>query len=134
MCEEDKSHNESWSGAGPWSTRAAVHVPEAALPKVSKMEKKRGGVPGGYHGDESADKAEVGEVVRVDGRGRVDLQAVIVLPSILKQTVHRVEHLMGQEEKPLSVREERTGQWDPLHSSWGSAGSDHLNARALGGQ
>ena len=54
------------------------------------------------HGDESADKAEVGEVVRVDGRGRVDLQAVIVLPSIFKQTVHRVEHLMGQEEKPLS--------------------------------
>lgn len=37
-----------------------------------------------YHGDESADKAEVGEVVRVDGRGWVDLQAVIVLPSVFK--------------------------------------------------
>lgn len=97
----------------------------AALPRgLKRGEEKKGGIPGGYHGDESADKAEVGEVVRVDGGGRVDLQAVIVLPSILKQTVHRVEHLMGQEEKPLSVGEERTEQWEPLHSSWGSAGSD----------
>lgn len=63
-------------------------------------------------------------MVRVDGRGRVDLQAVIVLPSIFKQTVHRVEHLMGQEEKPLSVREERTEQWDALRSSCCSAGSE----------
>lgn len=37
-----------------------------------------------YHSDESANKAEVGEVVGVDGGGRVDLQAVIVLPGIFK--------------------------------------------------
>lgn len=46
-------------------------------------------LPGGlmaitYHGNESADKAEIGEVVRVDGGGRVDLQAVVVLPSVFK--------------------------------------------------
>lgn len=46
-------------------------------------------------------------MVGVDGGGRVDLQAVVVLPSVFKQTVHGVEHLVGQEEKPLSVREER---------------------------
>lgn len=62
-------------------------------------------------------------MVRVDGRGRVDLQAVIVLPSIFKQTVHRVEHLMGQEEKPLSVREERKNNGS-LCTAEASAGSD----------
>lgn len=37
-----------------------------------------------YHGNESANKAEVGEVVGVDGGGGVDLQAVIVLPGVFK--------------------------------------------------
>lgn len=56
---------------------------------------------GPHHGNEPADEAEIGEVVRVDGGSRVDLQAVIVLPGILEETVHGVEHLMGQEEEPL---------------------------------
>lgn len=37
-----------------------------------------------YHGNEPANKAEVGEVVGVDGGGGVDLQAVVVLPGIFK--------------------------------------------------
>jgi hypothetical protein len=37
-----------------------------------------------YHSDESANKAEVGKVVRIDGGGRIDLQAVIVLASVFK--------------------------------------------------
>lgn len=37
-----------------------------------------------YHGNESANEAEVGEVVGVDGGGGVDLQAVIVLPGVFK--------------------------------------------------
>lgn len=56
---------------------------------------------GSYHGDKAANEAEVGEVVWVDGRGRVDLQAVVVLTSVLKKAVHGVEHFMGQEEEPL---------------------------------
>lgn len=74
-----------------------------------RRERRELGRPLGppYHGDESAYKAEVGEVVWVDGGGRVDLQAVIVLSRVFKQTIHRVEHLVRQEEKPLSVREEK---------------------------
>lgn len=37
-----------------------------------------------HHGNEPANEAEVGEVVGVDGGGRVDLQAVIVLPGVFK--------------------------------------------------
>ena len=56
---------------------------------------------GQYHGNEASDELEVLEVVRVDVGGRVDLQAVVVLPSVLKQTVHGVQHLVGQQEEPL---------------------------------
>ena len=34
----------------------------------------------------------------------VDLQAVVVLVSILKQTVHGVQNLMRQQEEPFSER------------------------------
>lgn len=56
----------------------------------------------GYHSNEAADEAEVGEVVGVDGGGGVNLQAVVALASVLKQTVHGVEHLVGQQEEPFS--------------------------------
>lgn len=48
-----------------------------------------------YHGDETADELEVFEVVWVDGGGGVYLEAVVVLPRVLKQTVHGVQHLVG---------------------------------------
>lgn len=54
-----------------------------------------------HHGDEASNEAEVCEVVRVDGGGRVDLQAVVVLAGILKQTVHGVQDLMGEQKEPL---------------------------------
>ena len=57
-----------------------------------------------YHGDKAPYEAEVGEVVRVDGGGGVDLQTVVALAGVLKQTVHGVEHLVGQQEEPLSAR------------------------------
>lgn len=57
-----------------------------------------------YHCDEAADEAEVGEVVGVDGRGWVNLQAVVALACILKQAVHGIQHFVGQQEEPLSVR------------------------------
>ena len=43
-------------------------------------------------------------MIRVDGRGRVDLQHIVVLSSILKQAIHWVEHLVGELEEPLSCR------------------------------
>lgn len=42
-------------------------------------------------------------MVGVDGGGRVDLQAVVALASVLKQAVHGVEHFVGQQEEPFSV-------------------------------
>lgn len=60
------------------------------------------------HCNEAANEAEVGEVVWVDGWGRVDLQAVVALAGILKQTVHGVQHFMGQQEEPLSAKRGET--------------------------
>ena len=41
-------------------------------------------------------------MLRVHRGGGVDLEHVVVLPSILKQTVHWVQHLVGQLEEPLT--------------------------------
>lgn len=57
-----------------------------------------------YHCYEAADEAEVGQVVGVDGRGRVDLQTVVAFAGVLKQAVHGVQDFMGQEEKPFSAK------------------------------
>jgi len=54
-----------------------------------------------YHGDEASDELEVLEVIGVDVGRRVDLQTVVVLASILKQTVHGVQDLMREQEEPL---------------------------------
>ena len=54
-----------------------------------------------YHGDEPSHEAEVLEMVGVDGRGGVDLQAVVILVGVFKQAVHGIEDLMGEHEKPL---------------------------------
>lgn len=62
-----------------------------------------------HHGDEASDEAEVGEVVGVDGGGRVDLQAVVVLAGVFKQTVHGVQNLVGQQEEPLPAEQEDRG-------------------------
>lgn len=63
-----------------------------------------------HHGDEASDEAEVGEVVGVDGGGRVDLQTVVVLAGVLEQTVHGVQDLVGQQEEPLPAGREDTGR------------------------
>lgn len=61
-----------------------------------------------HHGNEASDEAEIGEVVGVDGGGGVDLQTVVVLAGVFKQTVHGVENLMGQQEEPLPAAESET--------------------------
>ena len=74
--------------------------------KTPRVHRK--GWRGAHHGDEAPDEAEVGEVVGVDGGGRVYLQAVVVLAGVLEQTVHGVEDLVRQQEEPLPVgREDR---------------------------
>lgn len=60
-----------------------------------------------HHGNEASDEAEVGEVVGVDGRSRVNLQTVVVFTGILKQTVHGIQHLVRQQEKPLPTDRNR---------------------------
>lgn len=59
-----------------------------------------------HHGDEASNEAEVREVVGVDGGGRVDLQTVVVLAGVLKQTVHGVQHLVRQQEEPFPAEQE----------------------------
>lgn len=46
------------------------------------------------HGNEASNELEVLKVVRVDVGGRVDLEAVVVLTSVFKQTVHGIQNLM----------------------------------------
>lgn len=45
-------------------------------------------------------------MVWVDGRCRVDLQAVVTFAGILEQTVHGVQHFVGQQEEPFSAVKE----------------------------
>lgn len=53
------------------------------------------------HGNKTAYEAEVGQMIGVDGGCRVDLQTVVTLARIFKQTVHRVQHLMRKKKEPL---------------------------------
>ena len=54
-----------------------------------------------YHCYKSAYEAEIDEVIWVDAGGGVDLQAVVAVTCIFKQTVHGIQHIMRQMEKPL---------------------------------
>ena len=57
----------------------------------------------------SANKLEVIKMLWIDPRMRIDLQCVIVVRRIFKQTIERIEHLVGEkEEKFPEVRSERS--------------------------
>lgn len=62
------------------------------------------------HGNKASYELEILEVVRVDVGGWVDLKTVVIFTSIFKQAIHRVQNLMGQQEEPLPVSEEKTRQ------------------------
>lgn len=62
-----------------------------------------------HHGDEATNEAEVREMVRVDGGGRVYLETVVVLSGVFKQAVHGVQDFMGQQEEPLPAEPEDKG-------------------------
>lgn len=47
-------------------------------------------------------------MVGVDGRGRVDLETVVVLASILKKAVHGVQNFVGQQEEPFPAEQQDT--------------------------
>jgi len=64
-----------------------------------------GGRGGCYQGNNSSYEAEVNKMLRIDTRERVDLQHVVGGCGVLEETVHWVEHLVGDEVKPFpSVR------------------------------
>lgn len=67
-----------------------------------------------YHCNKAAYEAEVGEVVGVDGWRWVDLQTIVAFSSVFKQTVHGVQHFMGQQEEPLS-EEKKEMEGHELH-------------------
>lgn len=54
------------------------------------------------HTDDAADKVEVGEVVWIDSRIRIDLQSVYVFAGVKEEPVVRVEHLVAQQVEPFS--------------------------------
>ena len=43
------------------------------------------------HGNKSADKLEIVQVIGIDVRRRIDLKAVVVFVGVLEQTVHRIK-------------------------------------------
>ena len=55
-----------------------------------------------YHGDEAPDEFEIVEVIGIDVRSGIDLKTVVVLVSVLKEAVHRIEDFVGEQEEPLS--------------------------------
>lgn len=52
--------------------------------------------------DNAANELEVVEMFGVDTRMRVDLESVIVVGRIFKQTVKRVKHLVREQEEKFS--------------------------------
>ena len=68
------------------------------------------------HGYEAPDKLEVVKVVGVDVRGRVDLEAVVVLVGVFEQAVHRVQHLVRQSEEPFPEKVEMSVKMGLLKS------------------
>lgn len=56
-----------------------------------------------YHRDKPADKFEILQVIRINVRRRIYLQAVIALVCILEETIHRVQYFVAQKEKPFSA-------------------------------
>lgn len=47
-------------------------------------------------------------MVGVDGRGRIDLETVVVLASILKKAIHGVQNFVGQQEEPFPAEQQDT--------------------------
>jgi len=54
--------------------------------------------------DNSADKLEVVQMFRIDARMGIDLEGVIVMCRVFKQTVEWVEHFMRKKEEEFAVR------------------------------
>lgn len=80
--------------------------------------------PYAHHGDEASDEAEVREVVGVDGGGRIDLQTVVVLASVLKEAIHGVEDFVGQQEEPFPAERQDTSRHARRGKTWeGKAGT-----------
>ncbi len=52
----------------------------------------------------SSYESKICQVFRIDSRGWIDLQGVVVATSILQQPIHRIEHLMGKKEEPFPGR------------------------------
>jgi hypothetical protein len=47
---------------------------------------------------------EVVEMLRIDARVRVDLEGIVVVGGVFKETVEGVEHFMGEEEEEFSAK------------------------------
>jgi len=51
----------------------------------------------------SSDEFKVAQVIRVDTRSWVNLEGVVVMGGVFKQSIARIEDLVGEEEEPLSA-------------------------------
>lgn len=57
-----------------------------------------------HHSDETSDKLEVMQMIRIDMGCRVDLQTVIVLIGVLEQAIHGIQYFMGQQQEPFPFK------------------------------
>ena len=53
-------------------------------------------------------KLEVVQMLGVDARGRIDLEGIVIMSGIFKETVEGIEHFMGQEEEEFSDEKKKS--------------------------
>lgn len=51
----------------------------------------------------TADKLEVVEMLRVNTRVRINLQGVVIVGGVFEETVEGVEHFVGEEEEEFTA-------------------------------
>ena len=51
----------------------------------------------------SANKLEVAQMIRIDARGGIDLERVIIMGGIFKETIAWIEDLVREKEEPFSA-------------------------------
>lgn len=53
------------------------------------------------HSNKSSNVFKIFQMIWIHEGGRIDLQAVVAVTRVHEEAVHRIQHLMRQQEKPL---------------------------------
>lgn len=83
-------------------TKSILHVPQRSARLIPRERQRETLVEGKtYHRDKPSDKLEVLQVIWINVRRWIYLQAVIAFVGVLEQAVHRIQDLVAQQEKPF---------------------------------